>query len=643
MTTHAGTTQNALGQPAQVERLGRYRLLARLGQGGMGTIHLAVAGGLADFRKLLVVKELRPELTSNEHFVQMFLAEAKVAARLQHPNIVQTLEAGQDGERYFLAMEFLDGQPLSELLKRGAVEPAVPVGMRIQILCEVLAGLHYAHELCDFDDTPFQIVHRDVNPQNVFITYHGHVKLVDFGIAKVVDSELCTTAGVFKGKFPYAAPEQVDCRTVDRRVDVFAVGVMLWEILAQKRFAPGQPTMAGIDARLAGTEPRIAEALPGVDPELAAICDRAMHVDPAQRFASAEAFRAELLAYLAARDQLATPAEIAELLRKKFETERATIHRLISTQVQQLVPDEEFGDSLVRVLTRAGTNKPSPVASDEPITGSDPAALRTLRERPAGNRQRESSTATQSQRLMTQRKRRKARNRRFAMVAAAATLAFGGAYVWVRTETAALVVPVAGSQPMAAMDQAVTVHEGPGAQQLAAAESESAKVSGLASQSTHDAVAQDGLTSLNVKAAPGKAGAAPGSGPTGKVASAERASGKSAAGQTSAAVANQMAAASGRVTAVTERSTGDKAAAALQAKTVSTQPAAEEARVARTAASKAQAAAHAGSREPALHARSLETNAPEASAQRALEVGDDMRLMRRARTAPARTLEDPFR
>ena len=170
------------------QQLGRYRLVTTLGQGGMGTIWLAVAGGLGGFRKLLVVKELRWDLTRNPRFVEMFLDEAKLAARLNHPNVVQTLEAGQEDQRYFLSMEFLDGQPLSEVLLRATLDPLISLGVRLRILCGALAGLHYAHELRDYDGTTLSIVHRDVSPQNVFVTYDGQVKVVDFGIAKAADA-----------------------------------------------------------------------------------------------------------------------------------------------------------------------------------------------------------------------------------------------------------------------------------------------------------------------------------------------------------------------------------------------------------------------------------------------------------------------
>jgi serine/threonine protein kinase len=167
-------------------QLGKYQLIATLGQGGMGTVYLALASGFGQFRKLLVLKELRQDLTRRGGFVRMFMDEAKLAARLSHPNVVQTFEASEVDDRYFLAMEYLDGQSLSALLDRLAqTDLQLPLCMHIQILCEALSGLHYAHELLDYDGTSLQVVHRDVSPQNVFVTYHGQVKVVDFGVAKV--------------------------------------------------------------------------------------------------------------------------------------------------------------------------------------------------------------------------------------------------------------------------------------------------------------------------------------------------------------------------------------------------------------------------------------------------------------------------
>jgi eukaryotic-like serine/threonine-protein kinase len=408
---------NGTATPAQAaQRLGRYAVVATLGQGGMGTIHLAVAGGLGEFRKLLVIKELRRDLAANAKFVEMFMAEAKLAARLNHPNIVQTLEAGQDGDRYFLAMEFLDGQPLTEVLKRAPSEPCITLNMRLQMLCDVLAGLHYAHELCEFDESPLQIVHRDVSPHNVFVTYHGQVKVVDFGIAKAVDIDGCTSAGVFKGKFSYAAPEQVNGCTVDRRADVFAVGVMLWEVLSERRFAAGGVTEAAVDARLKGAEPRLAQVAPGVPAALAAICDRAIHVDPEQRYPSAEAFRADLAGYLAERGELTQPAELAEILRTKFATERSAMHRMIHAQAKHQLPLEDVPDSIVRSLSsKTPTRRITPIPSRPP----------------ANSEQGERAMAEDSTPL--ERKRRSIR--RSPWLLAPALAAFALTYAWVRHQT----------------------------------------------------------------------------------------------------------------------------------------------------------------------------------------------------------------
>lgn len=340
------------------ERLGRYALLGQLGHGGMSTLHLAITGGFGEFRKLCVIKELRHDLVLSYEYVKMFLAEAKLAARMNHPNIVQSLEAGQAGQRYFLAMEFLDGQPLNLLLRQSATPPRPTQALILQVICDVLAGLHYAHELCDFDEQPLQIVHRDVSPSNVFVTYHGQVKLLDFGVAKSVHRGPTTAAGVFLGKFGYAAPEQVSCGVVDRRADVFAVGVMLWEVLAGERFARGPVTQEKIDARLTGAEPRIAVAAPDVPPELARICDRAIHVDTAQRYPTAEAFRADLADFLLTYGDATRASQIGELMCEKFANERAATHRSIAEWASKVGALEDLSASIVRSLDALGVADP---------------------------------------------------------------------------------------------------------------------------------------------------------------------------------------------------------------------------------------------------------------------------------------------
>ncbi len=204
----------------------------------MGVVFLAVAEGDAGFTKLRVVKRLRSELSLDQEAVSMFLAEARLAAKLHHPNVVQTNEVGFDGPDPFLEMEYLEeGQSLDAVRRRfTSSRRTLPVALSVWIVAQVLAGLNYAHELSDRDGRPLGIVHRDVSPHNVMLTYDGGVKLLDFGIAKVVDSSLETGSGVVKGKATYMAPEQAARGQVDRRADLFAVGVMLCEAVTGTRY-----------------------------------------------------------------------------------------------------------------------------------------------------------------------------------------------------------------------------------------------------------------------------------------------------------------------------------------------------------------------------------------------------------------------
>lgn len=334
-TSAERTTAERTESTPESQRLGRYRLLTTLGQGGMGAIHLAVMSGMGEFRKLVVVKELRRDLATNPEFVKLFLSEAKLAGRLNHPNIVQTIEAGQDGERYYLAMEFLDGQPFHTVVQASRVEPLVPLRLRLQVIRDVLSGLHYAHELCDYDGRPLGIVHCDVSPPNVFLTYDGHVKVVDFGIAKASEVNAPSEPGVFKGKLRYAAPEQLIGENIDRRADVFSAGVMLWEAVTLRKFSSGSvQDHAAIERRLLGAEPRLAQAAPGVPHLLTAICDKALSVDPKNRFQTADDFREALAEYIAAFGAPYDSNAIGQLMGTKFAAERGQRHLLIHQRIR---------------------------------------------------------------------------------------------------------------------------------------------------------------------------------------------------------------------------------------------------------------------------------------------------------------------
>jgi eukaryotic-like serine/threonine-protein kinase len=214
----------------QADRVGKYRIIALLGQGGMASVFLSVVPGPVGVNKLLVVKLLRDELSGDEDFVAMFLNEARLAARLNHANVVHTYEVGVEGGRHFLAMDYLDGQPLHALLRK-ASRAGMPLDVHVRILAETLAGLHYAHTLADFDGTELRVVHRDVSPQNVFVTYDGQVKVVDFGIAKAANQVHYTAIGETKGTPSMMAPEQRVGEQVDVRADVYSAAAVGYEIV----------------------------------------------------------------------------------------------------------------------------------------------------------------------------------------------------------------------------------------------------------------------------------------------------------------------------------------------------------------------------------------------------------------------------
>src|SRR5688572_28041052 len=245
-------------------KFSKYRLIARLGSGGMAEVYLAVAGGPRGFSKLQVLKILKPDLSETERadFMAMCQDEGRLAARLNAPNIVQSHEVGSHEAYDFIAMEYLEGQPLSRIQERSwATGEQLPLEMQLYVFMQMLEGLEYAHTLTDYDGTPLHIVHRDISPQNVFVTYSGHTKLVDFGIAKTLESSK-TRAGVVKGKVPYMSPEQVVAAHIDQRADLFSVGVMLWEAIARQPMHGEASVYEILKSVVRGGLPSLREAAP---------------------------------------------------------------------------------------------------------------------------------------------------------------------------------------------------------------------------------------------------------------------------------------------------------------------------------------------------------------------------------------------
>jgi eukaryotic-like serine/threonine-protein kinase len=325
---------------SSAETLGKYQLVGKLARGGQAEVFLAVLQGAHDVNKLVVVKRMRTGRDANENFsdvdnVAMFLDEARLAARLHHPNVIHTYEVGEqkDGTP-FIVMEYLDGVPLSKLVRHKEGRTRISPLFWAVFGSEVLSGLAYAHDLTDYDGSPLGIVHRDVSPQNVIVTYDGDVKLVDFGIAKAALNVSVTATGVFKGKVRYMAPEQLrgGC---DQRADLFSLGVVLWEALAGRRLFEGDDVQV-IRALIQDPIPSILDERPDIDAELAAIIDKSLAKETDARWQTAQEMREALDTYLGQRRP--KKLEVATLVRDLFKELREEVQRQLATAMAQLRP-----------------------------------------------------------------------------------------------------------------------------------------------------------------------------------------------------------------------------------------------------------------------------------------------------------------
>ena len=359
----------------QGRSLGKYKLVAEIARGGMGIVYLAMAQGPGGFNKLVVIKELKPDLVEDPAFLAMFLDEARLAARLNHPHIVTTNEVGQDGQRYFMAMDYLDGRTLDRVRRRSAAAGSpFTLAMQIRVVCDVLAGLEYAHNLADFDGRPLGIVHRDVSPQNVFITFDGQVKVVDFGIAKAADSTNETRAGMLKGKIVYMAPEQALGQKVDARADVFSAGVMLWEALVGRRMWQNKSDLEVLRAVVAGDLPRASTVNPNVSRELDEICARAMAFNRDQRYPSAGALQDDLELYLLGAGKSISGRDVGACVTDLFRDDRAQTHAVIeahvararSGNIREALPSIEMAPAAGSGTTPVQSSNTAPILMSAP-------------------------------------------------------------------------------------------------------------------------------------------------------------------------------------------------------------------------------------------------------------------------------------
>ncbi len=309
------------GSEEMPKRFGKYTLIRRLALGGMAELFLAIQRSMAGFEKLIVIKRILPQLAKDKEFVEMLLDEARIAATLNHPNVAHIYDVGVFEDQYYIAMEHIHGEDLRSIvrqMKKKAVT-SFPLEHALAIVLGCCAGLAYAHEKKDLDGEPLNIVHRDVSPQNILVTFSGDVKLVDFGIAKAGRSQMeDTKSGKLKGKIPYMSPEQAQGEPLDQRSDVFSLGVILFELCTGRRLFKGSSEFDTMRLIVEGTYPRPRSINPNLPPRLEEIITRALAKDTSQRYQSAREMQGDLEGFIRAERLAVSPLSLGEWMQSLF-------------------------------------------------------------------------------------------------------------------------------------------------------------------------------------------------------------------------------------------------------------------------------------------------------------------------------------
>lgn len=355
--------------------IAQYEIVRKLAQGGMAEVFLAKQQGYQGFEKLVVIKRILPELANSEDFIRMFLDEARTAADLRHANIVQILEVGQEQGHYHIVMEFLHGQDLRRLLRQQISQGArVPLQHALQIILDAAAGLHYAHQKKDIKGRNLGIVHRDVSPQNIIVTYEGNAKIVDFGIAKAATQTVKTKTGVIKGKYSYMSPEQASVAPLDHRSDQFALGIVAYELILGKRLFKYPNEMMTLHAVIECKITPPVQVLPGFPQALNDILMRALSPQLEDRFADLMAFSQAIEEFMASEGLVHGPGRVGDYMKQLF-AETIKQEGFIG---QPILPDNEGSQpsQISRARTHQGAPPPTVSSRRNPILSTKNAPQR---------------------------------------------------------------------------------------------------------------------------------------------------------------------------------------------------------------------------------------------------------------------------
>jgi len=326
------------------EQFGKYVLDDLIAVGGMAEIFLARQQGPAGFEKRLIVKRILPQYAADEAFIEMFLDEARLTSRLSHPNIVQIFELGEEQGRYYIAMEYIQGEGLIDVMDAAArLGVSIPYHYAATIIGHVAAGLDYAHHFTDADGRPFNLVHRDISPDNILVSYNGAVKTIDFGIAKAVTNRTKTQAGAVKGKFCYMSPEQVMAAELDGRSDIFSLGITLYEMTTGRRPFGEDDGLLTVSAIVNEPVKPPSELVPGFPPALERIILRALAKDRDQRYARARDLQRDLEEFVQRYARIVSQSDIGELVKalRRGQARDATFVERLQREVKAPAGEEE--------------------------------------------------------------------------------------------------------------------------------------------------------------------------------------------------------------------------------------------------------------------------------------------------------------
>ena len=352
----------------------RYRVVDRLEAGGMAEVFRGEALSVQGFKKQVAIKRVLPHLAQNKSFISMFLDEARLGARLNHANIVTVFDIGAADNTFFIVMEYVDGCNLKAIIEQfRQMGRRLPVKESIYICMETCRGLSYAHEIVDDDNELLHIVHRDISPPNILLSKRGEIKVTDFGLAKATTQLEKTDPGVVKGKFSYLAPEAANGDPVDARADIFALGVVLWEMIAGRRLFLGETDYQTVKLVQQANVPSLQRLNPDVDAELEAVIMKSLTRDPNDRYESAREFGDALASYLFSKQLKVTSYDIANLVKEVVERKNKVVKPQEASIIDRLIQEE-----LLRFTSLDDLSGEAPVAvgqtplSPEDVAGAQP-------------------------------------------------------------------------------------------------------------------------------------------------------------------------------------------------------------------------------------------------------------------------------